>query len=121
MDKAFIEKMKKNLITMKAEILENLKHENEELNEITSKSEPSDDADLANNDIDRRTLETLSSQDLKRLNLVESALARIENGHYGICLYSGKPIPKERLEAIPYALYTVEAQEMLERKRRIRA
>lgn len=121
MDKDFIQRMKERLYELKQEIMLNLKQENDELNEISGKNEPQDDADIANNDIDRKTLETLSSQDLKRLNLVESALARIENGHYGVCLYSGKPIPKERLEAIPYALYTVEAQEMLERKRRIRA
>ncbi|MFO8063594.1 MAG: TraR/DksA C4-type zinc finger protein, partial [Spirochaetia bacterium] len=58
------------------------------------------------------------AQEIKRLRLIESALARIEEGKYGICLKSGKPIPRERLEAIPYALYRIEYQAELERKNR---
>jgi DnaK suppressor protein len=34
---------------------------------------------------------------------VERALGRIEDGTYGVSEFSGKPIPKERLEAVPYA------------------
>jgi len=34
---------------------------------------------------------------------VERALRRIENGTYGVSEFSGKPIPRERLEAVPYA------------------
>jgi RNA polymerase-binding transcription factor DksA len=55
---------------------------------------------------------------MRRLRLIESALARVENGKYGICLKSGKPIPRERLEAIPYALYRIEEQNEMERKNR---
>lgn len=41
--------------------------------------------------------------DRATLARVERALRRIENGAYGVSEYSGKPIPKERLEAVPYA------------------
>lgn len=34
---------------------------------------------------------------------IDEALARIENGTYGICVACGRPIPEERLEAVPYA------------------
>jgi len=34
---------------------------------------------------------------------IERALGRIESGTYGVSEVSGKPIPKERLEAVPYA------------------
>lgn len=34
---------------------------------------------------------------------VERALRRIEDGTYGVSEFSGKPIPRERLEAVPYA------------------
>ena len=37
------------------------------------------------------------------LTLVERALRRIQDGTYGVSEVSGKPIPKERLEAVPYA------------------
>ena len=39
---------------------------------------------------------------------VEAALGRIEDGTYGTCVACGKPIPTERLEAIPYAARCVE-------------
>lgn len=41
---------------------------------------------------------------------IEAALERIESGTFGICLSTGKPIKKERLEAIPYAMHSVEAK-----------
>ena len=34
---------------------------------------------------------------------VESALGRIEDGTYGTCQTCGQPIPRERLEALPFA------------------
>lgn len=39
------------------------------------------------------------------LAAVESALERIEKGNYGLCQIDGKPIPEDRLEAIPTARY----------------
>jgi DnaK suppressor protein len=39
---------------------------------------------------------------------VRAALARMDNGTYGICAVSGKAIPVERLEALPYATTRVE-------------
>jgi RNA polymerase-binding protein DksA len=54
---------------------------------------------LAENDLDRQTLEQ-----------IERALQRIEEGTYGISEVSGKPIPIERLEAVPYATTLVDEQ-----------
>ncbi|WP_292656901.1 TraR/DksA family transcriptional regulator [Nitratifractor sp.] len=66
-------------------------------------SEAEDRGDIseidAQNAIDQRLL-----QDLKRqLHEVDEALKRIEEGDYGICEKTGKPIPVERLEAYPAA------------------
>jgi RNA polymerase-binding transcription factor DksA len=118
MDKKFVEKMKQKLLDMKKEILENLVSENEDFQNIIETDDSKDLVDIASTDIDKRVLDALGAQEMKRLRLIESALARIEQGKYGICLKSGKPIPKERLEAIPYALYRVEYQSELERKNR---
>jgi len=49
---------------------------------------------------------------LKEINL---ALAKIQNGNYGICEGSGQPIIKERLEYQPWARYSVDYQRKLER------
>jgi DnaK suppressor protein len=44
------------------------------------------------------------------------ALARIEDGTYGICQETGEPISIKRLEARPIATLSVEAQERHERR-----
>ena len=51
------------------------------------------------------------------LRQVEGALARIENGTFGICQRCGKPIGEERLEAFPYVEYCIECQSFLERQK----
>ena len=118
MDNEFIEKMKNRLEEMKADILQNLLQEDEEFREIVGANDTKDLVDVASSDIDKKILSSLGSQEMKRLRLIEAALARIEKGGYGICLKSGKPIPQERLEAIPYALYRVEYQNEIERRSR---
>ena len=49
------------------------------------------------------------------INGIDEALDRIENGTYAICEGNGKPIPKARLKAIPWAKYCVEYASMLEK------
>lgn len=118
MDQDFVERMKTKLLDMKSEILNKLVAEDEEFRDIVEKDDSKDLVDIASSDIDKSTLEALGTQEMKRLRLIEAALARIENGKYGMCLKSGKPIPKERLEAIPYALYRIEYQNEVERRNR---
>jgi RNA polymerase-binding transcription factor DksA len=48
------------------------------------------------------------SKDQDALYEVEEALKRIENGSYGVCEMSNEPIPPSRLEAIPFARFTLE-------------
>lgn len=118
MDKRFVERMRKKLLAMKEDILSNLMAEDTDFRELVESDNSKDLVDIASSDIDKKTLDALGAQEMKRLRLIESALARIDNGHYGYCLKTGKPIPKERLEAIPYALYCVEYQTELERRNR---
>jgi DnaK suppressor protein len=110
MEKAYIEKMKKNLLNMKKEILQHLAAENAEFHEIVEDTDPKDLADIASDDIDRRILEALGNQELKTLKLIENALARIENGRYGKCMRCDEKIPRERLEAIPYAVLCIKCK-----------
>ncbi|MCU0340415.1 MAG: TraR/DksA C4-type zinc finger protein [Spirosomaceae bacterium] len=46
----------------------------------------------------------------KFITQLESALIRIKNGTYGICIDTGKLIPKERLRAVPHTQQTIEAK-----------
>jgi RNA polymerase-binding transcription factor DksA len=55
-----------------------------------------------------------------RVYEIEEALKRIEKNTYGICELTGKPIPKTRLEAIPWTRFTVQAQAQLEREGALR-
>jgi RNA polymerase-binding transcription factor DksA len=45
---------------------------------------------------------------------VNEALSRIERGTYGRCELTGKPIPADRLDAIPWTRFTAEAEAQLE-------
>ncbi len=118
MDAEFVARMKHKLQQMKAEIIRNLIHEDEDFREMAASLDQKDVVDVASTDIDKKLLSALGAQEVKRLRLIDSALVRVENGKYGYCLKTGKPIPRERLEAIPYALYTIEYQNELERRRR---
>lgn len=57
-----------------------------------------------------RTMETV-------LREIDDALARMDEGTYGICIDCRQPIPAERLEARPYALRCVADQEKEDRRR----
>lgn len=51
----------------------------------------------------------------QRLAQIDAALARIADGSYGYCLASGEEIGIRRLEVLPFATLSIEAQEMRER------
>lgn len=46
----------------------------------------------------------------KFITQLENANIRIKNGTYGICIDTGKLIPKERLRAVPHTQQTIEAK-----------
>jgi len=73
-------------------------------------------ADAGSDAYDRDFALSLLSQEQEALYEIDQALKRIELGTYGICEMSGKPIPHARLEAIPFARFTVECQWQLEKQ-----
>ena len=73
-------------------------------------------ADAGSDAYDRDFALSLLSQEQDALYEIDQALKRIELGTYGICEMSGKPIPRTRLEAIPFARFTVECQSQLEKQ-----
>jgi DnaK suppressor protein len=72
-------------------------------------------ADSGTDNFDRDFALSLLSSDQDAIYEIEEALRRIERNTYGVCELTGKPIPKARLEAIPWTRFTVEAQAQLER------
>src|SRR6266699_3186406 len=73
-------------------------------------------ADAGSDAYDRDFALSLLSQEQDALYEIDQALKRIELGTYGKCEMSGKPIPRARLEAIPFARFTVECQSQLEKQ-----
>ncbi|MFZ9124385.1 MAG: TraR/DksA family transcriptional regulator, partial [Ilumatobacteraceae bacterium] len=53
--------------------------------------------------VERERAKMLSEQDRQIVMDIEAALVRIETGDYGYSVVSTKPIPRERLEFIPWA------------------
>lgn len=81
-----------------------------------------EDAGTHGDEVDRATLESQHSLELrtrdryrKLLNKIDAALRRIEDGSYGYCEDTGEEIGLQRLEVRPIASLTVEAQEQRER------
>ena len=91
---------------------------NEDFKKIVDAMDPKDLADIASDDIDRKIIEAIGVQELKRLRMIDSALTRIQQGRYGLCIKCNAKIPHPRLEAIPYALMCVECKAADERRNR---
>ncbi len=57
----------------------------------------------------------MAAQERELIVQIDAALQRIEDRTYGVCQATGKPIPKARLNAKPWAKYTIEAARAIER------
>jgi len=76
-------------------------------------------ADAGSDAYDRDFALSLLSQEQDALYEIEEALKRIDLGAYGVCEMSGKPINHARLEALPFARYTVECQSQIEKQGKV--
>jgi len=94
---------------------------NEELAEVANPLEPHGMslADTATDEFDHDMLLAELSTVQDRLFEVDEALRRIEDHTYGVCELTGKPIPAERLRAIPWTRFTGHAAGQLERQEAI--
>ena len=71
-------------------------------------------ADVASDNYEQEFALGLMDSEVKLLREIDAAILRIEEKVYGICLGNGKPIPKARLEAKPWAKYSVEYARKIE-------
>jgi DnaK suppressor protein len=112
LDKAFIERQRQRLMKLREELAAGTRSEEAEEMEINSQSsgqaeEYEDDAQrLAMLELDGN----LVARSALRLTQIARALEKISEGTYGLSDASHQPIPKERLEATPEAIYTVAEQ-----------
>ncbi len=111
-----IENFKKRLLEMREQLGRSLKGVTDGVastDENTGYSQHQ--ADQGTDDFDRTISIEVGSKEMAILKQIDRALEKIEEDTYGICDISEEPIPKPRLDAIPYATMTVAAQEKLEK------
>jgi len=72
-------------------------------------------ADIGSDNYEQEFTLGLMESEAKLLREINEALQRMSKGIYGICLETGKPIGKARLDAKPWAKYCIEIARELER------
>ena len=71
-------------------------------------------ADLGSDNFEQEFTLSLMESDSGMLDKIEGALERVEDGTYGACEECGAKIPKQRLNAIPFATMCVKCAYQLE-------
>ena len=111
---AFIEKQRKALEEERAKFLRQAIEKQMEADQLVADRDPGDvqfDEESGEGDsiaVERSLDLALSAQARDAVQQIDDALARIDAGTYGISIISGEPIPRARLEFIPWAAERVE-------------
>ena len=71
-------------------------------------------ADVGTDNFEQEFTLGLIESERQTLREIQEALVRIDTGTYGICQGTGKAIPRVRLEAVPWAKYTIEYKRLLD-------
>ena len=120
---AFFERQKARLLDLRDHFLDQMQSVAQD--SLRSRSENNEasavgqhQADAGSDAYEKDFALSLLSAEQDALYEIEEALKRIELGSYGVCEMSNKFIPHARLEAIPFARFTVECQQQLEKENR---
>lgn len=116
LSEALLQECRAKLIETRKDILNRVRAAREEFEAVEKTG--GDEAD--------QTMQILAEQDFlasqQRLNEllmeIDFALARIENGSYGVCEETEEPIEEARLRAIPWTRLSIEGAEIREALRR---
>ena len=120
-DQQFVERQRERLLALREElvrILEGVAADERDLGNSEGDFTQHDSGDMSQSMFTREMDASIGEQVERRLGDVDRALQKIEDGTYGICEDTGERIPKGRLEAVPEAIRTVEAQRRFEQQRR---
>ena len=121
LDQDFIDSQQQRLIDLRGELTRLRDGLDEEVRNIEGGGEDyseTDTGDMSQSIFAREMDATVDGGFKRRLAEIERALEKIEDGTYGVCDDTGENIPRGRLEAVPEAVRTVEAQQRFERERR---
>lgn len=101
---------RKELVQMRDDILRTVKKQ--KVDEVDN----GDSVDQASQSIEKELMFELSDNERVTLDMIEAAIRKVDNGTYGLCEATQKPISRARLEAIPYCRYSIEYQNQIEQK-----
>jgi DnaK suppressor protein len=121
LDEAFVAQQKERLLALRDElsrIQRGMERDIQNRGEDEGDMTENDSGDMSQQMFTREMDATIGEQAGRRLQDVERALAKIEEGTYGLSDESGEPIARGRLEAAPEAIRTVNEQQDFERERR---
>jgi DnaK suppressor protein len=121
LDQEFIDDQRQRLIDLRDELTrlrDGLDEDEVELEGGGDDFSETDSGDMSQSIFDREMDASVGEGIERRLGEVGRALQKIEEGTYGVCDDTGEEIPRGRLEAVPEAVRTVEAQQRFERERR---
>ena len=111
-----LKKYKRILLERRQQLTANLSSmADEALKPNGSGSDVEESADFGSDQFEQEFTLGLMENEQNVVREIDRALDRIEEGTYGVCEGSGEKIPKARLDALPWARYTVQYQEKLER------
>lgn len=114
MDKKQLEKYKKKLLEKKKEIVDEF-HKNVNYRKESAADDGTQDlADKANMAYNKEFIFSLTDAERDLLQMIEEALARMEEGEFGVCTSCANDIKAPRLEAIPWAKFCLNCQELQE-------
>ena len=122
-DQEFVQKQKERLEELRVElrgIVEGVEEDNRDRAEDEGDFTEHDSGDMSQSMFTREMDATVGRAMGGRLEGVERALQKIEEGTYGLSDVSGEPIARGRLEAVPEAIYKVDEQQDFENGRRYR-
>ena len=120
LDEGFVGRQKERLLELRDELLRiqrGMEGDQQNRGEEQGDTQP-DSGDESQDMFNREMDATIGQQAGQRVQDVERALEKIEEGTYGLSDESGDPIPKGRLEAMPEAIRTVNEQQEFEKERR---
>ena len=116
------DRFRSELLNWRARLQETIRHHDiggasltDETGDLNSSSADNHLADTASETYERELDEGLEEDAQDQLRDVEAALQRIEDGTYGTCSVCGKPIPVERLEAVPWTTLCIDDARKLAR------
>jgi RNA polymerase-binding transcription factor len=115
--KKFLSKVREQLAGMKAKLLSEIDTELRAERE-GNKDEGLDTYDLASEERDREINFILSNRERQKIEQIDDALARLDDGSYGVCESCGLEIAEERLQAMPFSRLCRDCQQDQERESR---